>query len=49
MLRKILVLSTTLALATMTAVAADTSSARGNLTAAEIVAKNVQARGGLQA
>jgi hypothetical protein len=49
MLRKIFVMGFTLACAFGIAEAADTSSARTNLSAAEIVAKNVQARGGLQA
>jgi hypothetical protein len=49
MLRKMFVMSFTLACAFSIAEAADTPSARTNLSAADIVSKNVQARGGLQA
>jgi hypothetical protein len=49
MLRKLLAVSFTFALAVSAAGAADTTSARANMSAAEIVNKNIAARGGLQA
>jgi hypothetical protein len=49
MLRKIFVMSLTLAIGMPLAVASDAPMMHSNLTAAEIIAKNIQARGGLQA
>jgi len=49
MLQKIMLAGLTLAFAASTALAADTPSTHASLSAAEIVAKNIQARGGLQA
>jgi len=49
MLRKLVIVSFTVALAVLAAVAADTTSARANMSAAEVVSKNIAARGGLQA
>lgn len=49
MLRKILLIINTIALAASLASAADTPASRGDLSAAEIVNKNIAARGGLQA
>jgi hypothetical protein len=48
MLRKLLAVSFTFALAITTAGAADTASARGNMSLGEIVSKNIAARGGLE-
>jgi hypothetical protein len=48
MLGKTLVMSTTLAMAVSMALAADTPSPRPTLSAEEVVARNVQARGGLK-
>ena len=49
MLRNLVAISFTVAFGITIAGAADTTPARGNLSAAEIVNKNVAARGGLQA
>jgi hypothetical protein len=49
MLRKMLVLVNSLALVASMASAADTAPAKPNLSAADIVSKNIAARGGLQA
>jgi hypothetical protein len=49
MLRKLLAVSFTFVLAVSTAGAAGTTSARANMSAAEIISKNIAARGGLQA
>lgn len=49
MLRKLMVLGNTLILTVSIAAAADTAQARANLSASDIVARNVAARGGLQA
>jgi len=49
MLRQLVAVSFTFAIAVLTAGATDTTSARVNMSAAEIVNKNIAARGGLQA
>lgn len=49
MLRKLMVVSVIVGFVVSTAMASDTASARANLSAAEIVDRNVLARGGLQA
>ncbi len=48
MLRKLVAISLTLVVANLVAGAADTTPARANLSAAEIVNRNIAARGGLQ-
>jgi hypothetical protein len=48
MLRKLVAVSITVALAISTAGAADTAPARADISAAEIVSRNIAARGGLQ-
>jgi len=49
MIRKLIGISSTLTFALMIAQAADIAPARSNMNAADIVARNVEARGGLQA